>query len=243
MRLIRVLASMFASVILAANMTAFAAGVGQVSSFEFDFMPYDGFTTTFVGTIPSGTPNKRLVRIDWSTDRGDPMIVGGNFTYDNNGNILSKGGTKTFKYDKDGHVIWSGDQYSWCDMEWSNGKLVRETYSNKNGQYGASTFTYEGNKLKGEHSEWALNGGHSDDYSFLYDENGNLIQQGNSGNVRNYTYDTEGRLISVHIDRGSNQPLDYLFTYDNDGYLSRITQLHYDDNFSGFMDMIYETIG
>ena len=243
MKLKRILASTVAAVLMATNMTSFAAGVGQVSSFEFDFMPYDGFTTTYVGTIPAGTPNKRLVRIDWSTDRGDPMIQGGNFTYDNNGNITSKGGTTTYKYDKDSHVIWSGNQYGWSDKEWSNGKLVRETYSNSKGQYGFSTFTYQGDKINNQHSEYALNGGQTFDTSFVYDANGNLTQQGNSGNVRNYTYDTEGRLISVHVDRGSNQPLDYLFTYDNDGYLSRITQLHYDDNFSGFMDMIYETIG
>lgn len=240
MRFKRILAIASAIALMSPNLTVFAAGVGEVSSFEFNYMPYYGFTTTYVGAKPEGAPSKRLVRIDWSTDRGDPMIQGGNFRYDGDGHIVSTGGTTTYTYDRDGHVIRCENPYSWCDMEWQDGKLIRETYSNAKGQYGFSTFTYSDGKISNQHSEWFVNGGSTSDSAFLYDANGNLIQQGND---RYYAYDAEGRLISMHIDRGDSIPLEFVFTYDSDGYLSRITQLHYDDIYSAFQDLQYETIG
>lgn len=238
-----------AAVVLAGEMNVHAAtaDVGQVSSYEFDWFHLPDYVTTYTGKVPKSTPTKRVVRTAWGSTEGVYYMGKGKYKYDSKGNI-SKGAGRVFKYDKNGNLIKeillqsNGKVASWTEYDVdSNGQILRASHKNKSeGEYGYSTYTYKKGRVVKCHS--AFIGGREANIKYKYNSVGNLTTVVSADYKNTYTYDANGRLTAVHIDRGSNSALDYQFSYDNDGYLARITQLHYTDGVDAYTDFIYETI-
>lgn len=237
-----------ATLLLSTDMVAYAAtDVGEVSRFECDEIPYAVFKTTYSGKISKNTPVKRIAQenrydYDYDNNSGDVYKTTFKYKYDAKGNVVKKYSDSVvgkYKYDKNGHLIdVSGTGASDTDFEVdSDGRIVREIYTNKDGEYGHTDYIYKNGKVIKEVSTFIFNGGTKTTKKYKYNKKGNLVKYGNT----TFRYDKYGKLISAHVDRGNSYPFDYQFFYDNDGYLSKIEHA-FGDGEKTDVEFVYQTV-
>lgn len=257
---------LLAAVVLLAgemNVHAATADVGQVSSYEEeDIFQLENYVTTYTGKVPRNTPTKRAVRAEgYRSTEPNNRWLNARYRYDAKENIIynrgSSGGADSFKptkegtyykYDKNGNLVKStwksadGKAVSWTvyDVD-SDGEINRETYYNQEGMYGYSDFTYKKGRIVKRNSTWYVNGGSKSSAKYKYDSDGNLTAVISKNYKTKLTYDTSGRLISVHIDGGGSAARDRQYAYDSDGYLSKITYL-FEDGTAHYTEFFYETV-
>ena len=166
-------------------------------------------------TLPGGTVRTQdydgLLRVkDISVkDPGQSQVLNYQYGYDTTGNIASKAteaGATSYSYDSLDH-------------------LTGATYTNQTTPQANETYTYDpvANRITDHRTTaaWTYNENNqletADGISYTYDDNGNTLNQtdanGSTGSpqARNYTYDTDNRLIEVR-DAGSN--LIAAYSYD-----------------------------
>lgn len=153
-------------------------------------------------------------------------------TWDEQGNLVSTVVSSLSYwevYDKDGHLVSSGNQYGSTsnatpNVYDENGRLISKTT-----QYG-STFTYaydEEGRLISETNQYGSG------TSYTYDEEGRLSTKTQYGSTLTYNYDDEGNLISQVDNRGNTYAS---YEYDENGRLTTRNQwgstitYNYDDN-------------
>ncbi len=231
-----------AALLFATDLTANASmGVGEIDGIFIDFPPYPGFKTHYVGKTNKKTPVKKLVKVI-SHDPTNTYVAEAPVKYNKNGDIVEYNNNK-YKYNKDGNVVYKNSGSNQNKYEYDDkGNLIHETVYNKDGAYGQIDYIVKKNRIVKQKASWALVG-HSTPYvtRFKYDKNGNLTKETCLYSSTTYTYDATGKLLTEHIDRGSNKPLDYEFKYDADGYVIQKIQHHYSDEVDCYYeDFIYE---
>ncbi len=75
------------------------------------------------------------------------------------------------------------------------------------------------------------------DTDYSYDNNGNLIEKNESGNITSYSYDGANRLINISTSFGSQNAISN-FEYDGDG--NRISKIITDNNGTRFSTYIWD---
>ena len=152
-----------------------------------------------------------LTKVDIPKEYLPETIV---YTYDDNGNILTKSHTKgsgdpdvtTYTYDDKGNCLTAESVYS--------GRTVTLAYTyDDNGRVLTETDTTV--------STW--NGTEVTVYTSVYDDNGNLLSRKTaSGNGKEYTYDAENRLLTDIDTYGEDGPRNRrTYTYGEDGRLAK----------------------
>ena len=166
-------------------------------------------------TLPGGTVRTQdydgLLRVkDISVkDPGQSQVLNYQYGYDTTGNIASKAteaGATSYSYDSLDH-------------------LTGATYTNQTTPQANETYTYDpvANRITDHRTTaaWTYNENNqletADGISYTYDDNGNTLNQtdanGSTGSpqARNYTYDTDNRLIEV---RDNSNTLIAAYSYD-----------------------------
>ena len=147
------------------------------------------------------------------TPRG---IEGVRNVYDGANRVISQtlpdGGTAEFLYDDEGKRTYARDQNGYITSYESDDKFrnIRTLYKD-----GEERYAYNDNDQR---TLYVDKNGNKTQYS--YDEQGNLIKiQDALGIVKNFTYNTEGKLLTASIE--GDQLLENI--YDKDGHLIRTT--------------------
>ncbi len=155
--------------------------------------------------------NLRLESV--TTPRG---IEGVRNVYDGANRVISQtlpdGGTAEFLYDDEGKRTYARDQNGYITSYESDDKFrnIRTLYKD-----GEERYAYNDNDQR---TLYVDKNGNKTQYS--YDEQGNLIKiQDALGIVKNFTYNTEGKLLTASIE--GDQLLENI--YDKDGHLIRTT--------------------
>ena len=155
--------------------------------------------------------NLRLESV--TTPRG---IEGVRNVYDGANRVVSQtlpdGGTAEFLYDDEGKRTYARDQNGYITSYESDDKFrnIRTLYKD-----GEERYAYNDNDQR---TLYVDKNGNKTQYS--YDEQGNLIKiQDALGIVKNFTYNTEGKLLTASIE--GDQLLENI--YDKDGHLIRTT--------------------
>ena len=155
--------------------------------------------------------NLRLESV--TTPRG---IEGVRNVYDGANRVISQtlpdGGTAEFLYDDEGKRTYARDQNGYITSYESDDKFrnIRTLYKD-----GEERYAYNDNDQR---TLYVDKNGNKTQYS--YDEQGNLIKiQDALGIVKNFTYNTEGKLLTASIE--GSQLLENV--YDKDGHLIKTT--------------------
>ena len=142
-----------------------------------------------------------------------------------NGDTLER----TYTYDPDGRVrsvsstSSGGYSYEYSYEYDSQGRTVRETFSDSDGERSTTEYTYDGGRLMREVHTYAL--GETDVYEYSYDASGNRTHElrtysGGLADEYSFSYDGEGHLICETVEYSDGKTESYAYVY-SDGRLTR----------------------
>ncbi len=209
------------------------------------------YSNVYLGT--RGTVTKRLVGTTY-THWGQTYnykVVG----YDEAGRLsiisdVSAGSSEidTYQYDSQGRLIrrnvYVGNNLcSWTVYTRNaQGQIIRSNSYNDRAPSGDGYFfmnyQYSGGKLVHIDMTSYVNGGSNGTIDFTYDAVGNMTSIISQYYTEVLEYDALGRLVSLSVYRGGQLGESRKFTYDQDGFITRI------DHSSGIVyHFFYETVG
>ena len=141
---------------------------------------------------------------------------------------------RTYGYDAEGNLSTVRTEFS---AGYSNeyryeydgeGRVVREIFSDDDGERRRTEYTYDGARVTRETHTYAV--GESDVYEYTYDREGNVMREvrryglGRS-DTYDYTYDERGGRTSetVTYSDGATERREWAYTYDRRGNISTVT--------------------
>lgn len=237
------LVTAFLAVLLFPVHTSAAHGPGLVTWEELvnSWSPqHPEYSNVYFGT--PAAPSKRVIATNYYY-RGRRSTGGDSFYgYDAFGNMVSaiqmagtSMGVETFEYDSQGRVTrhniysYNGTQLSSWTIYSRNeqGQIIRATSYNEDSPsgdgYGHVDYNYSGGRLVSYNSAFRFGSGMIyGSVQFGYDAFGNLVTEVSDNYANIMEYDSLGRLVKGYTYRGGALDRTAIFSYDKDGYLSKI---------------------